>query len=215
MPAPESAAYYRTPAPDEPIKTGDIFIGGALVAPGDPLLSLAPGFELRPPNRIATSYEGVIFAHSAPSREIVGVGPIVDDPLVGVGYVMPLSYTCDYSEPAKDHAHRLVAPLWNLSALPNDNGLRGFVWNHPDRCPTIFYPLPPLTGRFDPAYVNLRQMGLVQRELLVPHGRVAALQQSAKHLLWQKLAFFLTRIKPTIEQLKEVDSRYPSPEERP
>jgi hypothetical protein len=215
VPTPESAAYYRIPELHEPIKTGDVFIGGALVAPGDPLLSLSADFEPRSPGRVTTSYDGPIYAHSAPSRDLRDLGPIVDDPVVGFGYVMLLSYTCDYSEPAKDHALRLIVPLWALSALPNANGLRGFVWNHPDRCPAIFYPLPPLAGHFDAAYVNLRQMGLVQREMLPPSGRIAALSQPAKHLLWQKLAFFLTRVKPTTEQLSEIDSRYPSPDEYP
>ena len=99
MPSPDAAAYYRTPTPDEPIKTGDIFLGGALVAPGDPLLSLSPEWTLRPPGSIATSYDGPIYAHSAPSRDVLDLGPIVDEPVVGIGYVMLLSYTCDDAEP--------------------------------------------------------------------------------------------------------------------
>ncbi len=215
MPSPDAAAYYRTPTPDEPIKTGDIFLGGALVAPGDPLLSLSPERTLRPPGSIATAYEGPIYAHSAPSRDVLDLGPIVDEPVVGIGYVMLLSYTCDYAEPARDHALRLIAPLWDLFALPNANGLRGFVWNHPERCPAIFYPLPARDGHFGSSYVNLRQLGLVQREMLPASGRVASLQQPVKHLLWQKLAFFLTRVRPTLEQLHTVDEGYPSPQARP
>ena len=135
--------------------------------------------------------------------------------MVGIGYVMLLSYTCDYAEPARDHALRLIAPLWDLLALPNTNGLRGFVWNHPERCPAIFYPLPARDGHFGSSYVNLRQLGLVQRAMLPASGRVASLQQPVKHLLWQKLAFFLTRVRPTLEQLHTVDEGYPSPEARP
>jgi hypothetical protein len=215
VPAPDSTAYYRTPTPDEPIKTGDIFLGGALVALGDPLLSLSRETELRPPGGIATSYAGSIDAHSAPSRDVLDLGPIVDEPLVGTGYVIVLSYTCDYAEPARDHPLRLIAPLWDLFALPNTNGLRGFVWNHPERCPAIFYPVPARDGHFGPSYVNLRQLGMVQREMLPASGRVVSLQQPMKHLLWQKLAFFLTRVRPTLEQLQEIDEGYPSPEARP
>ncbi len=215
MPAPDPATYFWTPTPDEPIKTGNIFLGGALVAPGDPLLSLSPERTLRPPGGIATSYDGPIYAHSAPSRDVLDLGPIVDEPLVGIGYVILLSYTCDYAEPARDHALRLIAPLWDLFALPNANGLRGFVWNHPERCPAIFYPLPARDGHFGPSYINLRQLGLVQREMLPTSGRVASLQQPMKHLLWQNMAFFLTRVRPTLGQLQRVDEGYPSPEARP
>lgn len=215
MPPPDPAAYYRLPLPDEPIKTGDIFLGGALVAPGDPLLSLAPDFDARPFGGIATSYDGPIHAHSAPSRDIVSLGPIVEPPVVGNGYVILLSYTCDFAEPAKDDAFRLIAPLWHLFALPNTSGLRGFVWNYPERCPAIFYPLPALNGHFGPTYANLRQLGLVQHEMLPIGGRVASLNQPAKHLLWQKLGFFFTRVRPTLDQLQSVDASYPSTAERP
>lgn len=215
MAEPDAARYYRPLDADEPIKTGDIFFGGALVAPGDPLLSLARGSALRPPGTVATYYDGPILAHSAPSRDTGFLGPIVDEPVVGIGYVMLLSYTCDYAEPARDHPLRLVAPLWDLYALPNENGLRGFVWKRPNQCPAIYYPLPALDGHFGPAYVNLRQMGLVQREVLPLPGRAAALQQPAKHLLWQKLAFFFTRVRPTREQLESVEASYNSPEAWP
>jgi len=67
VPSPDAAAYYRTPTPDEPIKTGDIFLGGALVAPGDPRLSLSPRTDV------------------APSRDVLDLGPLVDEPVVGIG----------------------------------------------------------------------------------------------------------------------------------
>jgi hypothetical protein len=85
VPAPDAAASYRTPTPDEPIKTGGIFLGGALIAPGDPLLSLSPERTLRPPGGMGTSCDGPTYAHSAPSRDVLDLGPIVDEPVVGIG----------------------------------------------------------------------------------------------------------------------------------
>jgi len=144
VPEPTFEGYYRPVDPTDPIKTGDIFLGGTLTAPADPLLSLDAEFELRPPGAVATDYSGPIHPHSAPFREAVSVGAVVEEPLVGNGYVTLVSYTCDYAEPAKDHPHRLVAPLWHLYALPDADGLRGFVWKHPERCPSIYYPVPAL-----------------------------------------------------------------------
>jgi hypothetical protein len=215
VPEPTLDAYYRPVEPSDPIKTGDIFLGGAIMAPAEPLLSLSPAFELRPPGAVATDYTGPIHPHSAPIRDAASLGAVVEEPLVGIGYVMLLSYTCDYAEPAKDHPYRLVAPLWDLYALPNADGLRGFVWKHPERCPAIYYPVPALPGHFDASYVNLRQAGMVQREMLPPAARVAALQQPAKHLLWQKLAFFLTRVRLTEEQLQAIEAQYTSASELP
>ncbi len=215
MPEPTFEGHYRPVGPDEPVKTGDIFLGGALVAPANPLLSLDGEFELRLPGAVATDYSGPIRPHSAPIRDAAALGAVVEEPLVGIGYVMLLSYTCDYAEPARNHPFRLVAPLWDLYALPDAGGLRGFVWKHPERCPSIYYPVPALPGHFGPSYVNLRQAGLVQREMLPAAARVAALQQAAKHLLWQKLAFFLTRVRLTDEQLQAVETQYSSPSELP
>lgn len=214
MPAPTAEAYYRFPSLDEPIKTGDVFRGGAIVAPDEPLLTLAPGFDPRPDGRPARDYSGPIFAHDAPA-DVADVA-LVETALVGIGYVMLVSYTCDYSEPGKDHPLRFVVPLHPLAALPTEQGLRGFVWHYPERCPSIFFPLPPLDGHYaQEAFVNLRQIGLLHREVLPVAQRVAALQQPAKHLLWQKLAFMFTRVRITSEQLGAVDARYPSPAARP
>lgn len=215
MPEPTVATYFRQVGTSDPIKTGDIFLGGALVAPADPLLSLDTGFELRPDGAVATQYSGPIHPHSAPPRDSTSLGAVVEEPLAGIGYVMLISYTCDYSEPAKDHPYRLVAPLWDLYALPNADGLRGFVWKHPERCPSIYYPVPALSGHFDASFVNLRLTGLVQRELLPVEARVASLCQPAKHLLWQKLAFFHTRVRLTEQQLDAIEAQYSSPSELP
>ncbi len=215
MPEPTPAAYYRHPEPSEPIKTGDIFVGGALVSPDNPLLSLREDFELGPESGPETYYQGPITAYEAPIHDATHVGALVDLPIFGIGYVILLSYTCDYSEPAKDHPFRLVAPLWDLFGLPPDNGLRGFVWKRPADCPAIYYPLPPLRGHFGQSYVNLRQMGIIHREVIPANARVASLTQPAKHLLWRKLALFLTRVRVTEAQLDEIDARYPSAAEQP
>lgn len=211
MPEPTFDAYYRRVDPADPVKTGDIFLGGVLVPPADPLLSLDTEFELRPAGAVATGYSGPIHPHSAPIRDAASLGAVVEEPLVGIGYVVLLSYTCDYAEPAKDHPYRLVAPLWDLYALPDSDGLRGFVWKHPERCPSIYYPLPALPGHFQASYLNLRQTGLLQHEMLPTSARVAALHQPAKHLLWQKLAFFFTRVRLADEQLQAVEAQYSSP----
>jgi len=60
-----------------------------------------------------------------------------------------------------------------------------------------------------------RATGLVQREMLPAAARVAVLHQSAKHLLWRKLTFFLTRVRLTEEQLQAVEAQYSSPAELP
>lgn len=214
MPEPEAELWYSQPSPDGPIKTGDIFRGGALVAPGEPLLSLSPDLELRDPAGVAATYNGPIQSRPAPAQLAEPLGPVVEDAYFDLGYVILLSYTCDYSEPAKDHPLRLVSPLWNLYALPDKNGFRGLVWKHSERIAT-HYPLPALFDQFDSCYVNLRFMGLVQREMLPVTARVAALQQSAKHTLWQKVTYFLTRVRITTPQLEEIDSKYASAAERP
>jgi hypothetical protein len=215
VPEPTFAGYFRQAVTTDPIKTGDIFFGGVLAAPADPVLSLDATFELRADGAIATQYSGPIHPHSAPLHDSASLGAVVEQPLVGIGYVMMISYTCDYAEPAKDHPYRLVAPLWDLYALPESDGLRGFVWKHPDRCPSIYYPLPELQGHFGASFVNLRLTGLVQRELLPVEARVASLCQPAKRLLWQKLAFFHTRAHLTDQQIDEIEAQYSSPSALP
>jgi hypothetical protein len=146
VPAPDPAAYYRPPTFDEPIKTGDNFLGGAPVAPGDPLLSLSPEQSLRSQGSVATAYAGPIYAHSAPSRDVRDLGPIVDEPVVGIGYVVLLSYTRDYAEPARDHPLRLITPLWDLFALPDTNGLRESSGTIRSDVPRSSIPCPLVTA---------------------------------------------------------------------
>jgi hypothetical protein len=214
VPEPTPSTYFREVAPNEPIKTGDIFVGGVLVAPAAPVLSLDSRFELRS-EPVATEYSGPIYPSEPPLGQSAALGAVVEEPLVGIGYVMMLSYTCDYAEPPKDHPYRLVAPLWDLYAMPDNNGLRGFVWKRPDQCPCIYYPLPALPPHFGDSFINLRYTGMLRREQLPAEARVAALCQPAKHLLWKKLAFFHTRVALTDEQLDAVERQYSSPSELP
>src|SRR5438270_659443 len=114
MAPPTISSWYHFPMQEVPVKTGDIFPGGAIVAPNNPILTLDPSTRpLREPEPL-TSYAGRISAHHAPIDPTESIGPLVDDAIVGIGYYILLSYTCDYSEPAKDHPLRFIAPLWRI-----------------------------------------------------------------------------------------------------
>jgi hypothetical protein len=222
---PEVETTYRFLADDYPLKLGDIFLGVPTLFVNPPLMTLDPGINV---DNLDASADGINAGPlridpPIPESPEDSYGPVLGSPTSGGrSYSMLISHSCDFAE--KAHPYRQLCAIYPITALPDDTGLRGFVWRHPYRAPSQFYPLPSigqhptLLGQehlSTPSYANLRHVTTLHIDVLARSPRIASLTQRAKHLLLRKLGILHLRLPIAIEHFAAIDAKYPSDLESP
>lgn len=220
---PDRDSYYRFVDDYYPIKIGDVFLGPPTLFVNPPLATLDPRLDLED---LADGQPvgNVRINPPIPEAADESYGPILGAPTSGgQGYGILVSHTCDYAS-KQGHPYRQLSPIYPLSALPDQNGLRGLVWFRPYSGSTAFFPLPPIGQNpviIGPDYlpfksfVNLRHVTTIHSDVLSRMPRVASLTPPAKHLFLHRLGKFHLRVPVRLQHFEEIDARYAEEIDRP